>query len=191
MDALWSNAWSWQCLYSYFDEIEAADETSEIFSGVPAVSWSLSAGWDQARAALVSGLRACDLTPDERVLRQIDEWVKERAARFDVDRARRSWAVGVAFGRFTPSDVGNMKCAELGAFDAPPARSPAMMASDDTARSILVDDSGHPDDIVDAAIQFVAGCHEEDFRKWVRSTFSLSIWQPIRGAEEPLRYIGK
>jgi hypothetical protein len=46
-----------------------------------------------------------------------------------------------------------------------------MAPSDHAGQSILVDDRGHQDDIVDAAIPFVAGCHEDDFRKWVRSNF--------------------
>jgi hypothetical protein len=155
---------SWQSIYSYFDEIEAADETSETFCGVPLTIWSPSAGWLQARAALAAGLQACNLTPDERVLSQIDDWVEERAARFDLDQARRSWAVGVAFGRFVPSEPERLQFPKLGAFDAPAVRSPAMAPSDHTLRSILVDDRGHQDDIVDAAMEFLEGYHEDTKR---------------------------
>jgi hypothetical protein len=164
---------SWQRIYAYFDEIETADETSETFTGIPPVTWSPSAGWPKAREALAAGLSACDLTPDPRVLQQIDGWVKERAARFDAESARRSWAVGVAFGRFLASELLFIQPPSLGPFEAPMARSLAMTAGDYKSRSILVDERGHKDDIVEAALVVLKNDQNEDLRAWLRNKFFI------------------
>lgn len=167
---------SWSRIYAYFDEVELSDETSETFAGLPPVSWTPSAGWANARDALTGGLRECGLTPDERVLHQIDGWVREKDTRYDFERARRSWAVGVAFGRFLKHPPEFTESVRLDAFEAPPARSSAMTSSNSKPVAILVDDRGHPNDIVTAVLEIVGDQDEEELRYWLRNEFfSLHI----------------
>ena len=61
-----------------------------------------------------------------------------------------SWCMGVAFGRFDLRLATGERPApsEPGPFDPLPARSPGMCADDALAAEVLVDDEGHPDDLV-------------------------------------------
>jgi hypothetical protein len=100
-----------------------------------------------------------------------------------------SWAIGVAFGRFDLdlATGGRAPPPEPGPFDPLPARSPAMVPDDARALEVLVDDPGHPEDIVarvtsvfatifgpthearlDEAVRLVGAT---DLRGWLRRSF--------------------
>jgi hypothetical protein len=157
----------WQVLYEYFDALESADETSETFAGLPPADWSPALGWPQARAALVDGLAESGLTADPVVLNQIDAWVSERDKRYDAEAARRSWAVGVVFGRFHHQSANHDRQPPFGAPDSLP---PACRA-DALGFNVLVDDYGHPDDIVERLHAVLADVDREELRQWLRTRF--------------------
>jgi hypothetical protein len=100
-----------------------------------------------------------------------------------------SWAVGVAFGRFDIDYAGGLRepPPEPGPFDPLPARCPGMSPDDSHAVEVLVDEDGHPEDLVqrianvfghafgpghderlDEAVQ-LAGA--SDLRTWLRRSF--------------------
>ncbi|WP_373509119.1 Eco57I restriction-modification methylase domain-containing protein [Thiocapsa sp.] len=157
----------WERLYEYFDLLESVDETSETFAGLPSSDWSPAREWPQARAPLIEGLAACGLTADPEVLRQLDAWVDERERRYDAETARRSWAVGVAFGRF---DLESKQPAGVPSCCAPDAVPPACK-TEPVSSHILVDDYGHPDDIVKRMHVALTDVDGEDLREWLRTKF--------------------
>jgi hypothetical protein len=157
----------WRRLYEYFDALESADETSETFAGLPPFGWSPAREWPQVRAALVDGLAACGLTADAAVLNHLDAWVDEREKRYDPEAARRSWAVGVAFGRFHAQSAQHD---ELPPFGAPDAVPPACKV-DGLGSHILVDDYGHPDDILERLHAVLTEVDREELRHWLRTKF--------------------
>lgn len=100
-----------------------------------------------------------------------------------------SWAVGVAFGRFDIDYARGLRepPPEPGPFDPLPARSPGMSPDDCPAIEVLVDEEGHPEDLVrrvtdifahafgpwhderlDEAVQLVGA---PDLRTWLRRSF--------------------
>lgn len=100
-----------------------------------------------------------------------------------------SWAVGVAVGRFDIDYAGGLRepPPEPGPFDPLPARSPGMSPDDSRAVEVLVDEEGHPEDLVqgianvfahafgpwhderlDEAVQFAGA---SDLRTWLRRSF--------------------
>ena len=157
----------WQRLYRYFDALEAADETSETFWGLRAPDWSPARDWPQARAALIDGLAASGLTHDSEVIEQLEAWVAEREKRFDAETARRSWAVGVVFGRF----VDHCEVASPLEPFASPSASPAMRQAREDYPNILVDDYGHSDDIVERLHPLLPHIDPAELREWLRTKF--------------------
>lgn len=158
----------WIRLYKFFDDLEAADETSETFRGLPERGWSPVSDWPEARAALQEGLRASGLTPDPKVIEELEDWVAERSTRFDFETARRSWAVGVVFGRFL--EHRNDAQPDLEPFAAPEP-CPALRQFRPGYPNILVDDHGHSDDIVERLHPLLPDVDGDELRDWLRTRF--------------------
>jgi hypothetical protein len=159
----------WMQIYKYFDEIEAFDETSETFCGLPDQTWSPSRNWPGARKALVDGLAACGLLPDTEVMRQLELWVAERERRYDFETMRRSWALGVVFGRFDDR-VGQQ--ISVGAFSEP--GSDILTTYQSKPTDILVDDRNHDDDILLRILNVMNEVQSEELREWIGGTFWIA-----------------
>jgi len=157
---------AWEQLYEYFDEIEAVDETSETYCGLPAADWSPVRHWPEKRVVLMNALASCDLTPDPGVISQIDAWVEERETRFDFELARRSWAIGVVFGRFNSVPD---RAPRPGAFASP--RESLEVRGGAGPPKVLVDDFGHSDDIVAQLNIVLPELDSQELRRWVRAEF--------------------
>ena len=162
----------WRRLYDYFDVLESVDETSETFAGPAPFDWSPSRAWHRARVSLIDGLAACGLTASPEILRQLDKWVEERESRYDAQGARRSWAIGVVFGRFLAGASHAPEHPAVAHFGAPDMVPPACQ-EETRGQDVLVDDYGHRDDIAERLHAVVADVSADELREWVRSTFWL------------------
>ncbi|MGG7633965.1 BREX-1 system adenine-specific DNA-methyltransferase PglX [Pseudomonas sp. ES1] len=92
----------------------------------------------------------------------------------------QSWAIGVAFGRFDWHLVTGERASppELGPFDPLPAQSPGMLPNGSTPfhqhAGILVDDLGHPHDLVrlvEKVLEAVDVPLAENMRRWLQKDF--------------------
>jgi hypothetical protein len=175
---------AWEAIYADFDAIERATETSEMFVGPPKSDWSASSIWQNARSELIRGLAAAGLTPDDRVLQNIQEWADERTANFNYINATRSWAVGVAFGRFSrhvPSDAS----VSGEAFATPLTNNLASQCDPTLLRAIYDDDRGSTNDLVVRVNSLVNNQDEQEIRAWLKyDFFALHINMYSRGRRE-------
>lgn len=129
---------------------------------------------DRAAALGTSGPTGEDAIDDD------DEDSEEATDPVDLLDGLLSWCVGVAFGRFDWRLATGEREAppEPGPFDPLPSKSPGMLpdgAEPFHARSgILVDDRGHPDDLVGIVEEVLARVDEPvtaDVRRWLQRDF--------------------
>lgn len=169
-------------------EKSRSSETSLRFAG-PAPMNSLGAIDNRMTQILneCDALSAEALRLDELSIAEVAAWARLRRSQalppsVEDEGARYastylSWCVGRAFGRFRPVEPGDGNAC-LGPFDAlpelPPAASPSDGGATGPLRNILVDDLGHPEDIVTAVASFVAEDPEgvvdmepDDLRVWL------------------------
>jgi hypothetical protein len=114
-----------------------------------------------------------------------DEFAEDNASVTATTDSLFSWLVGVALGRFDHRLATGERAIppEPEPFDPLPSRSPDMWPEDgqrpDVPPDIMVDDAGHPEDIVAHVGRAAAktGCSErEDLRQWLaREFFPLHI----------------
>ena len=186
--------------------LDTVNETSHAFA-LPAALAKLDAAGIEAEIAAIQaeiddhcfrlyGLDGEDRAEIERWARrgtpaaaEADDEEEDEADSAASDDTLRSWAIGVAFGRFDVRLATGERPppTEPEPFDPLPARSPGMMADDSLVRPWLVDDPGHPDDLADAveAVLHRVGqpASGDDLRPWLRRAFfplHLSMYSKSR-----------
>ena len=121
---------------------------------------------------------------DEVSIEVDDEFEEDKSAEdseiVDDLSSRHSWAVGVAFGRFDWLQITGQRpaLADSGPFDPLPAQSPGMLPNGaepfHAHAGILVDDAGHPHDLVRLAEEVltrVGVTVPDNFRRWLQRNF--------------------
>jgi hypothetical protein len=180
----------WLAVFRICDTLEQADELSERFLCPPRDERDVATSLVRLEEELVAGLRAGGLSPDPRVLSQplvAEEVISNQAV---PALSWLSWAVGAAFGRFDVRVVSDNRpiAAEPGFFDALPPCSPGMLTGDDgfpvvtpppgyplafPNDGILVDDQGHPSDLLAAVRAAIDGAFGEDADAWWEETAAV------------------
>ena len=182
----------WLKAYRHIDQIHRRDETSLLFVHPPERGWSVENEVESAFEAIKTGLEASGYRFAPQVEQRRTGAVVGRLDDFGFHASTLSWAVGVAFGRFDirlARDAAGV--ADSGPFDPLPICAPGMLIGIDgfpasepppdypiawPLDGILVDDPGHPRDLI-AAVQAVF--------EWVFGSRADELWREVAEELDP------
>lgn len=164
---------------SAYDASAMEIELAEIAADIDEIVFDLYGFNDVDRIAALARSAAASEASIENEQQEEDEEIENEA---DVDQidGLLSWAVGVAFGRFDWRLATGERAAppEPNPFDPLPTKSPGMLPDEaepfHAPTVILVDDAGHPHDLVHVIEEVLARVDAPlpaDLRRWLRRDF--------------------
>ena len=163
-----------------FDTMSIDADLKEVQSAIDEIAFDLYGISSTDRKTIISHQsvsEAVDLDGSDEISDDENSEALDNSSEFD---SLLSWGVGVAFGRFDSRKViGQVQAiADPDPFDPLPAKSPGMLPDDvepfHVHAGILVDDAGHPHDLVlllEKVLLLVDAPVRGDLRRWLHRDF--------------------
>jgi len=164
-------------VYRLVDSIDARDETSLLFSGLPSREFNPRLVAIEALSIVDRILAACGMVLDAEVAQKATDALASRGFRSPWVQSLVSWAVGVGFGRFDASKrMGSLGAECDGPFaplpicpsamllhenGLPPSATPEAYMEGRGVDGVLVDDPGHASDIIDHVLRVLSDCEPD------------------------------